>query len=104
MNWKNRNVNVVNVAEDANSRQFNKPDDTGAPLRLSESFFVDVLVDMIVGNTKFYGHSEKADLVLKFLIKHFTYYQACFCLEGAICFQIVKYIGKHPLNFCKSNV
>ena len=44
MKWENRNVNVE---EHANIPQFNKQDDAGAPLRLSESFFVDVLVDMI---------------------------------------------------------
>ena len=70
MNWKNRNVNVVNVAEHANSPQFNKPGDTGALLRLSE-FFVYVLIDMIVGNTKFYGHSEKADISLEISNKTF---------------------------------
>ena len=44
MKWENRNVNVE---EHANSPQFNKQEDAGAPLRLSESFFVDVLVDMM---------------------------------------------------------
>ena len=32
------------------------------PLRLLEFFFDDVLVDMIVGYTKFYSHREKADI------------------------------------------
>ena len=55
MKWENRNVNVV---EQANSLQFNEPDDVGASLRLFESFFVDVLVDIIVGNTNLYSHSK----------------------------------------------
>ena len=82
MNWKNRNVNVVNVAEHANSPQFNKPDDTGAPLRLSDSFFVDVLVDMIVGNTKFYGHSEKTDISLEISNKTFYLLSGMLLLRG----------------------
>ena len=96
MKWENRNNNVV---EHANSPQFNKPDDAGAPLRLSESFFVGVLVDMIVGNTKCTVIARKQPLVLKFLMKHFAYSQAWFCLEGAICFQTVKYIGRRHRNF-----
>ena len=33
----------------------------GTPLRLFESIFLDVLIDMIIGYTKLYGHREKAD-------------------------------------------
>ena len=44
--WENRDINVV---QQANIPHFSKLDDIGAPLRLFESFFVDVLVDMIVG-------------------------------------------------------
>ena len=102
MKWENRNVNVE---EHANSPQFKKQDDAGAPLRLSESFFVDVLVDVMCWqHQELYSHSEKADIVLKFLMKHFGYSQVCFSLEGAICFQTVKYIGRRALNFCQSNV
>ena len=61
MKWENR---IINVEEHANSPQFNKQDNARAPLRLSESFF-DVLVVIIVGNTKLYGHSEKADISLE---------------------------------------
>ena len=32
------------------------------PLRLLKLFFDDVLVDMIVGYTKFYSHRERADI------------------------------------------
>ena len=35
--------------------------DIETPLRLFESIFVDVLVDMIIGYTKLYGHREKVD-------------------------------------------
>ena len=41
----------------SNSPQFNKPDDAGSPLRLSESFFC--------WQQKLYGHSEKADISLE---------------------------------------
>ena len=43
---ENRDINVV---EQANIPYFRKLDDIETPLRLFESFFVDVLVDMIVG-------------------------------------------------------
>ena len=46
MKLENRDINVV---EQANIPQFSKLDDVGTPLRLFESFFDDVLVDMIVG-------------------------------------------------------
>ena len=44
--WKNRDISVV---EQADIPHFRKLDDIGTSLRLFESFFVDVLVDMIVG-------------------------------------------------------
>ena len=43
---ENRDINVV---EQANIPHLRKLDNIGNPLRLFESFFVDVLVDMIVG-------------------------------------------------------
>ena len=36
-----------------------KLDDNGAPLRLFELFFDNILVYMTVGYTKLYGHMEK---------------------------------------------
>ena len=54
--------NILHLhVEHANSPQLKKQDDARVPLGFSESFFVDVLVDMVVGNTKLYGHIEKAD-------------------------------------------
>ena len=44
--WK---IREINVAEQANIPHFSELGDIGTPLRLFESFFVDVLVDMIVG-------------------------------------------------------
>ena len=41
---ENRDINVV---EQANTPYLRKLDDIGTPLRLFESFFVDVLVDII---------------------------------------------------------
>ena len=58
MKWENRDINVV---EQANIPHFSKLDDIGIPPRLFKSLFVDMLLDMIVGYTKLYGHREKAD-------------------------------------------
>ena len=57
MKWRNCDINVL--------EQVNIPQFIGTPLRLSESFFVNMLVDMIVGYTKLYGHREKADTSLE---------------------------------------
>ena len=61
MQWENC---AINVLEQANIPQLSRPDDIGTPLRLLESFFVNMLVDMIAGYTKLYGHREKADTSL----------------------------------------
>ena len=55
MKWKNRDFNVL---EQARIPQFSRLDDIGTPLRLSESFFVNILSDMIVGYTKLYGRER----------------------------------------------
>ena len=55
----------INVLEQTNIPQFSELDDIGIPLRLFESFFVNMLVDMIVGYIKLYGHREKADTSLE---------------------------------------
>ena len=62
MKWENRGINVL---KQANIPQFNRLDDIGTSLRLFESFFVKMLVDMIVGYTKLYGHRQKADTSLE---------------------------------------
>ena len=56
---ENRDINVV---ERADIPKFSKRDNIVTPLRLSELFFDDVLVNMIVGCTKLYSHREKADI------------------------------------------
>ena len=61
MKWGNRGINVV---ERENISKFSKLDDIVTPFRLLEVFFDDVLVDMIVGYTRFYGN-RKNSLVLK---------------------------------------
>ena len=58
MEWENCDINVL---QQANIPQFNRLDNIGTPLRLFESFFVNMLVDMIVAYTKLYGHREKTD-------------------------------------------
>ena len=60
MKWKNCDINV---SQQANIPQFNRLDDIGTPL--PELFFVNILIDMIVGYTKLYGHREKADTSLE---------------------------------------
>ena len=62
MKWENCDINVL---QQANIPQFNRLDNIGTPLRLFESFFVNMLVDMIAGYTKLYGHREKADTNLE---------------------------------------
>ena len=62
MKWKNCDIDVL---QQANIVQFNRLDDIGIPLRLFELFFVNMLIDMIVGYTKLYGHREKVDTSLE---------------------------------------
>ena len=62
MKWKNRDVIV---AEQTNIPQFSKLDDIGTPLRLFESFFVDMLVDMILAAPSCAVIERKQTLVLK---------------------------------------
>ena len=50
MKWETRDIDVV---ERANTEKFSKLDNTVTPLRLLALFFDDVLVDMIVGYTKY---------------------------------------------------
>ena len=57
MKWGNCDINV--------SQQANIPPFIGTPLRLFESFFVNMFVDMIAGYTELYGHGEKPDISLK---------------------------------------
>ena len=59
MKWQTRDTNVV---EWANTEKFSKLDNIVTPLRFLEFFFDDVLVDMIVGYTKWYSHREKTDI------------------------------------------
>ena len=61
MEWGHRDINVV---ERENISKFSKLDDIVTPFRLLEVFFDDVLVDMIVGYTRFYSN-RKNSLVLK---------------------------------------
>ena len=62
MKWKNRDVIV---AEQTNIPQFSKLDDIGTPLRLFESSFVDMLVDMILATPSCAVIERKQTLVLK---------------------------------------
>ena len=62
MKWESRDIDVL---EQTNIPQFSKLDDIGTPLRIFESFFFNMLVDMIVVYIKLYGHREKADTSLE---------------------------------------
>ena len=62
MKWKNRYINVV---EQANIPQFSRLDNIVTPLKRFESFFVDVLVDIIVGFIQLCDHREKAGTILQ---------------------------------------
>ena len=62
MKWKNR---YINVAEQANSPQLSRLDNIGIPLKRFDSFFVDVLVDIIVGYIQLCDHREKAGTILQ---------------------------------------
>ena len=68
MKWKNCDINV---AEWANIPKFSKLEleDLMTLLRLVELFFDDVLVDMIVGHTKFYSHRKKAGISFEITIE-----------------------------------
>ena len=57
MKWENRDTYIL---KQANIPQFSRLDNIGTCLRLFESFFVNMLVDVIVGYTKLYGNREKA--------------------------------------------
>ena len=60
MKWENCDINVL---EQANIPQFSRLDNIGTFLRLFESFFINILGDMIVGYTKLYRDGEKADII-----------------------------------------
>ena len=77
MKWENRDINVL---EQANIPQFSRLDDIGTPLRLFEWFFANMLVDMIVGNAKLYGHREKADTWKFWKLKVMKISLETFCL------------------------
>ena len=70
MKWEICDINIV---EWANIPKFSKQDDIVTPFRLLELFFGYVLVDMIIGYTKFTVIERKPTLVLKLLMKKFAY-------------------------------
>ena len=62
MKWKNSDINAV---EQANIPKSGKLNNMVTSLKLLELFFVDVLVDMIVGYIKLYSNREKVDISFK---------------------------------------
>ena len=79
MKWENRNVNVE---EYANSPQFDKQDDAGAPLRLSESLFVDALVDMMCWQHQVVESLRESRHSLKISIETFRLFSGMLFLRG----------------------
>ena len=71
MMWANRDINVV---ECANIPKFSALEDIVTPLRLSELFFYDVLVDMILATPSCAVIERKQAIVLKLLMKKFAYF------------------------------
>ena len=69
MEWENYDINVI---EQANIPKFSKLDDIVTPIRLFELFFDDALIGML-GTPSCTVRERKQTLVLKLLIKRFTY-------------------------------
>ena len=63
----------INVVEWANIPKFSKQYDIVTPGRLIKLYFDDVLVDMIVGYTKLYSQSEKADISFEITYEKMAY-------------------------------
>ena len=80
MKWENRDINVL---EQTNIPQFSRLDDIGTPLRLFESFFVNMLVHMIVRYTKFMVIERKQILVLKTSHETFRLFFGMLFLSGS---------------------
>ena len=79
MRWENLDINA---AEWAYIPQFSKLGDIVTPLRLPESFFDDVLVNMIIGYTKLYSHRKKADISLEITNEKIRLFLTMLLLRG----------------------
>ena len=93
MKQENHDINVI---EQANIPKFSKLDNIGIPHRCFELFFDNILIDMSVGYTRFYGYEEKSDTSFEITNETFSLFQACYCLVGVISFQTVNCIGGRP--------
>ena len=100
MTWKNCDDNV---AEWANAPKFSKLDHIETPLRLlGELFFDAVLVDMIVGNTRLYGHREKADISFEITNEKIRLFLSMLLLSGCHKLPDCKmYLEATPILLCK---
>ena len=79
MKWENRDIHVV---EQANIPKFSRLDDIETPFRLFESFSHDALLDMVVGYTKLFGHTEKADTSFEITNETFCLFLGMLLLSG----------------------
>ena len=75
------------------------------PLRLLELFFEDILVDIILGYTKLYGHTEKVEISFEVTTEKIRLFLSVLLLKGAISLQNVKCIGRQPpIILCKQGL
>ena len=66
--------------------------------RLLELFFENILVDMIFGYTKLYGHTEKGDISFQITNEKIRLFSSMLLLN-------VKYIGRRPpILLCKQGL
>ena len=74
-------------------------------LRLLELFFDDVLVDMIVGYTKFYSHAENADISFEITNEKICLFLSMLLLSG--CHKLPDgkmYWGTTPILLCNQDL
>ena len=60
----------------------NSINDIVTPLRLLELFFEDILVDMIFGYTKLYGHTEKVEISFEITNEKIRLFLSMLVLSG----------------------
>ena len=81
--WENCDINI---AEWANIPKFSKLDDIVTPIRLLDTFFHNVLVDMIVGYTKLYSNREKTGISFGIAHKKLRFLLSMILLSG--CYEL----------------
>ena len=86
----------INAVEQAHFPKFSKLDNIEASLSfLNHSLIMHQLI-LLLATPSCMVIVRKHLLVLKLLMKHFSSFQACYCLVGAISFYSVKCVGTRP--------